>query len=90
MGSPAQIFDDVDESGDGLLDKEEIKHVFNSKGVVLSTVELDQVYDDMDEDGSGEVDGQRLKCPHVNDEHFVKKTYHLLLSARLLSHRTGH
>jgi Ca2+-binding EF-hand superfamily protein len=62
LESHAQLFDDVDESGDGLLDKEEIKEVFNSKGVVLSTAELDQVYSEMDDDGSGEVDGEEFQA----------------------------
>jgi Ca2+-binding EF-hand superfamily protein len=61
MKMSATLFDDVDESGDGLLDKEEIKDVFNSKGVILSTEELDQVYAEMDEDGSGEVDGEEFQ-----------------------------
>jgi Ca2+-binding EF-hand superfamily protein len=57
-----QLFDDVDESGDGLLDKDEIKDVFNSKGVVLSQAELDNVYAEMDDDGSGEVDGEEFQA----------------------------
>jgi hypothetical protein len=47
MAMSATLFDDVDATGDGLLDKEEIQLVFNSKGVVLSQDELDQVFGEM-------------------------------------------
>lgn len=61
MAMSVTLFDDVDATGDGLLDKEEIMAVFNSKGVVLSQEELDQVFGEMDEDGGGDVDGEEFQ-----------------------------
>jgi Ca2+-binding EF-hand superfamily protein len=52
----ADAFEGIDESGDGLLDLEEIGRIFLKNGVYLSDEELVVVFAKIDDDGSGEVD----------------------------------
>lgn len=73
MDCTAQLFDDVDASGDGLLDKDEIRDVFNSKGVVLSQDELDRLFDEIDDDGSGEIDCEEFQVWMRTDSTLAKQ-----------------
>ena len=57
MGDEGEdAFEGIDESGDGLLDLDEIGSIFLRNGVYLTEDELVVVFNAIDDDGSGEVD----------------------------------
>jgi Ca2+-binding EF-hand superfamily protein len=56
-----ETFNEMDTSGDGALDKEEIGDVFKKMGVALSQDDLDQAMEEMDADGGGDVDFDEFK-----------------------------
>ena len=55
------LFNEIDEDGSGLLDREEVAQLSERLGAPLTKVKLDEAMVDMDEDGSGEVDFDEFK-----------------------------
>ena len=56
-----EMFNEMDTSGDGALDKEEIGAVFTKMGVRLSQADLDAAMAEMDVDKGGDVDFDEFK-----------------------------
>ena len=56
-----EMFNEMDTSGDGALDKEEIGAVFTKMGVTLSQADLDDAMAEMDADNGGDVDFEEFK-----------------------------
>ena len=58
-----ETFDEIDTSGDGLLDKEEVAELFRGMGLTLSTEQLDKAFGEMDADGGGGASQQFFALP---------------------------
>jgi len=54
-GALKQLFDEADDNGSGLLDKEEMKRIFLENDIKCSPEKVDHIFDACDKDGNGQI-----------------------------------
>jgi hypothetical protein len=62
VGDADYVFQQVDIDGNGHLDREELKQLFNLLECYLSSQELEEVFLELDADGDGTVSGECCQC----------------------------
>lgn len=67
-GDVNTVFSHVDTDGDKMVNKEELRKVFEELECNLSDAEFDQVYDQLDEDKSGMIDKEEFTKWYLNSE----------------------
>ena len=63
-----QLFTEMDENGDGILSKEEIKNGLEKTGKVLTDSELDKLFDELDLDGNGSISFGEFLAASIDKE----------------------
>ena len=76
-----ELFDGIDKDGNGLLDKSEVKTLFESMNLEVTDEQHDKAYREMDDDGNGEVDFDEFHEWYANHQHSIEKIWKPRVSA---------
>jgi len=71
-GDADQIFRQIDENGDGEIDKEELKKLFQVLGCRVSEDDLDQVFDELDVEKTGAINEKEFNRWYTSSTELVK------------------
>ena len=70
-----ELFDGIDKDGNGLLDKSEVKTLFESMNLEVTDEQHEKAYREMDDDGNGEVDFDEFHEWYANHQHSIEKIW---------------
>ena len=71
-GDADVVFQQIDENGDGTIDKEELKHLFDMLEHRLSPTELDEVFAHLDEDSDGVIDAEEFNKWYTTSAELIR------------------
>lgn len=71
-GDADYVFQKVDTNGDGHIDKEELKHLFEELECQVSDQELDEVFDILDENGDGVISEEEFNKWYTTSAELIR------------------
>ena len=80
-GKAKDLFNGVDQDGNGLLDMEEVRSLFESMEMEVTDEQHAKAYAEMDDDGNGEVDFDEFHEWYAVHQHSIEKVWKPRLSA---------
>jgi Ca2+-binding EF-hand superfamily protein len=78
-----ELFNGVDQDGNGLLDMDEVRALFESMNLEVTDEQHAKAYGEMDDDGNGEVDFDEFHEWYANHQHSIEKIWKPRVSAVL-------
>eukprot|EP01043_Picozoa_sp_COSAG02_P051103 COSAG02_NODE_5338_length_4423_cov_20.602220_1_plen_422_part_10 len=70
-----ELFDGTDQDGNGLLDKSEVRQLFESMNLEVTDAQHEKAFREMDDDCNGEVDFDEFHEWYANHQHSIEKIW---------------